>query len=535
MAPALRPAPGFPSYPTLGPELRVIRSFDAAERIEFSSGRPVDAAARYRALAASADPGVRAGALLRLGRVLRKAGDLNGALEAYTRLARLGATRTENLPADLAALAGRRAVLASRGDHSDARRVAAEIAAGLDEGRWLLTRGTAEYLREETGPAGRPESWSLAEALSDAWESIRGRPAVRGQRLAVRDGRPVLVLWRSNGANTAMLAVFADRFVAPPASAAAVWRLVDPAGQLVAGTASTFGRSAVRIVGGPEFAWTLSVALSSRLPADARGRRVTWLLMLGAALSFVWAASYFIGRAIRREAGVARLQSDFVAAVSHEFRSPLTAVRQMAEMLETDRVPTGERRHAYYRTIAAEAARLERLVENLLTFGQIEAGAARYQFADIDAVALVRAVVRDMEPGAENAGPRLETSGPDGPILVRADRNALALALRNLVENAVKYSAGQPAVWVRWGTDGDRAVIGVADRGIGIPSAEQRAIFRKFVRGRAAAEGNVRGTGVGLSMAQDIVRAHRGAIRLESEVGRGSTFTIELPLCGASR
>ena len=98
-----------------------------------------------------------------------------------------------------------------------------------------------------------------------------------------------------------------------------------------------------------------------------------------------------MARAIRREAAVARLQSDFVAAVSHEFRSPLTTVRQMAEMLELERVPTEERRHkSYYRVLAGEAARLQRLVETLLNFGRMEAGAERYRFADLDAAALVR-------------------------------------------------------------------------------------------------------------------------------------------------
>ena len=261
----------------------------------------------------------------------------------------------------------------------------------------------------------------------------------------------------------------------------------------------------------------------------APGSRAIVLAMMGAMLAFVWGASYFMARAILREAAVARLQSDFVAAVSHEFRSPLTAVRQMADMLDADRVPTDERRHKYYKLLAGEAARLQRLVETLLNFGSMEAGAQRYRFVDLDPAALVREVVDDIEPQARESGKAIEIDGADGDLRVRADQAALSVALRNLIDNAIKYSPGERTVWVRWRKDHDRAAICVIDRGVGIPTSEQRTIFGKFVRGRAAIEANIKGTGVGLAMVQHIVTAHGGEIRLESEPGHGSTFTLLLP------
>jgi two-component system sensor histidine kinase SenX3 len=115
-------------------------------------------------------------------------------------------------------------------------------------------------------------------------------------------------------------------------------------------------------------------------------------------------------------------------------------------------------------------------------------------------------------------------------IRVRADHSALAVALRNLIDNAIKYSPGQPTVWVRWRAEGTRAAICVVDRGVGVPRSEQRTIFRKFVRGRAAIEANIKGTGVGLSMVQQIVAAHGGEVRVESAPGQGSTFTVLLPV-----
>jgi signal transduction histidine kinase len=207
----------------------------------------------------------------------------------------------------------------------------------------------------------------------------------------------------------------------------------------------------------------------------------------------------------------------------------------MAEMLDDDRVPSEERRHKYYKIVASEAARLQRLVETLLNFGKMEAGAERYRFVDLDAASLIREVVEDITPQAHDARKAIEIDGVEGEVRVRADQSALALALRNLIDNAIKYSPGQPLVWVRCHRDRDRAAICVVDRGVGIPRSEQRSIFGKFVRGRAAIDANVKGTGVGLSMVQQIVAAHGGEIQLQSEPGQGSTFTLLLPAADVRR
>jgi two-component system sensor histidine kinase SenX3 len=112
---------------------------------------------------------------------------------------------------------------------------------------------------------------------------------------------------------------------------------------------------------------------------------------------------------------------------------------------------------------------------------------------------------------------------------VEADPEALAVALRNLIDNALKYSPNEPVVWVDWGMENGQVAIRVRDRGMGITAEERKAIFRKFVRGSAAASGNVRGSGVGLAMVLHIVDAHHGDILVNSEPGSGSTFTVLLP------
>ena len=252
-------------------------------------------------------------------------------------------------------------------------------------------------------------------------------------------------------------------------------------------------------------------------------------LGLAVMLAFLLAGSYFVGRAVQREMEVARLQADFVSAVSHEFRSPLATMRQLSELLAAGRVPAEERRQYYYDLLASESRRLQRLVENLLDFGKLEAGAP-YRLEPVDPGALVESVVSEFEAQLSSPGCHIEASGNKGSARMLADPEAVSLALRNLLDNAVKYSPGCPTVWVDWAPQDGRIAIRVRDRGSGIPPEERERIFRKFVRGAAADAGNVKGAGVGLAMVERVVKAHGGEIRVESEPGVGSTFTLLFPM-----
>lgn len=520
---------GLPFVPAVAASRSASDLFADGEALEFVRVDLAAAATQYERLVRHHDPRVRADALLRMGRVLRKAGDFGAALSAYERLAALGTVRVGVLPAEFAGLYGQRATLAATRDSDRERRITTQMVQGLDEGRWQVTRGVAEFYRAELGATRRPRSWALADALERMWSESNGMFTARGQRVIGGEDPRVLVVWRGGTARTALMAAFVDDVLPWPRTAEIRWQLADPKGQWIAGDRAVPSAAVTRIIGDAEYPWTLHVATAIPLAAT-RGNERTQIAMMATVLLCLWGATYFMARAIRREAAVGRLQSDFVAAVSHEFRSPLTTIRQMTEMLEMGRVPGEDRRQTYYRVLARESGRLQRLVETLLNFGRMEAGAVRYEFTPVDAATLVRGVVRDIEPLARESGKRIEVTGPDEDVRVRADENALAMALRNLIENAIKYSPKEPVVWVEWRKDADRAAIRVVDRGVGIPRAEHQAVFRKFVRGRSAIDTNVKGTGVGLSMVQQIVTAHDGEIQLESEVGRGSTFTVVLPI-----
>lgn len=248
-----------------------------------------------------------------------------------------------------------------------------------------------------------------------------------------------------------------------------------------------------RIIGDPQNPWMLRIWYDAPLPLErCLGPRLL-LAVLAIAILFLWGTVYFMARAIRREAAVSRLQSDFVAAVSHEFRSPLTTVRQLSEMLEMGQVPSEERRRKYYHVLAGEARRLQRLVETPpLLIGKREAGAQQYHFEKLDVRELVSRAVNEASVQEDAASSRVRLSGPEAGIHLIGDADALALALRNLVENGLEHSPASEVVEVKWNNPEGRVSISVVDYGPGIPSEEHESIFQKFVRGRSAIEAGVK-------------------------------------------
>ena len=524
-------ARGLPFVPAVPDTSRTDAVFGEGEQLEFAERNLSAAAGRYGALTRHSDGAVRAGALLRLARVAEKRGDTATALRTYQQLEESGDVRISLWPASLVSLDRQHALAKATGDVERGRALSARLIRGLDEGRWLVTRGLLEHYRDALGMTHLPGTWPLADAVERAWPST-GSFQSRGQRVFTDGPRSILVMWRANGSAAAMMAAFTDDFLPTPPREV-TWHLADPAGRWIAGEREIpRGAGEPRVVGDSEYAWMLHAA-SNAVPGGGRRSERTMIAMMAAMLLFLWGAMYFMARAIRREAAVARLQSDFVAAVSHEFRSPLTTIRQMSEMLEMGRITSDERRQAYYGVLTAETSRLQRLVETLLNFGRMEAGAARYRLEDVDLTAVVDRVVGELEASARESGHRIVASGGEAGVAVRGDANALALAVRNLIENALKYSPNQPEVRVECGADAGCAWIRVVDRGIGIPRAEQAGIFEKFVRGRAAIEANVAGTGVGLAIVRQILLAHGGDVAVESEIGRGSVFTLRLPLASS--
>jgi len=235
-------------------------------------------------------------------------------------------------------------------------------------------------------------------------------------------------------------------------------------------------------------------------------------------------------RSVNRQVAFARLKSDFVSNVSHELRTPLALIRLYAETLELGRIGTEAKKHEYYSIIRKESERLTALINNILDFSRIEAGRKEYDFRETDIAELVRNTLDTYRYQIEQQGFLLEEQiDPEIPK-VRVDREAIARALVNLVNNALKYSDNEKFLGVRLYRDNAVLKLEVSDRGIGIERNEQSRIFEKFYRTCDPLVHNTKGSGLGLSLVKHITHAHGGEVEVESAPGRGSKFTLSLPL-----
>lgn len=251
------------------------------------------------------------------------------------------------------------------------------------------------------------------------------------------------------------------------------------------------------------------------------------LLLTAFVLALLVAGVALTLRAAARELRLAEAKSTFVSNVSHELKTPLALIRLFAETLELGRVRNPSKAQEYYRIINNESRRLTQLIDNVLDFGQIEAGRKKYRFAPADVGALVEGVVRSYEYQLTSAGFELRTSFQPG-LRAAVDRDSLAQAVLNLLNNAVKYSRDSRSIEVTVCERDRFIVIEVADSGIGIPASEHERIFEKFYRVGTGLVHDTKGSGLGLSLVKHIVEAHGGRVRVESAPGKGSRFTIFL-------
>lgn len=233
--------------------------------------------------------------------------------------------------------------------------------------------------------------------------------------------------------------------------------------------------------------------------------------------------------ASRRAQRLARQQVEFVAGVSHELRTPLAVICSAAENLSHGIVTSEAQVRRYGALIEGEGRRLAELVEQVLEYAGAHSDRVRYAMRPLDVAPLVDEALASCERSATEAGVRVETSvAPDLPS-VAGDPAALGRVIQNLVGNAVKYAGGDTVVRVSARADGGAVVIAVEDEGPGIRPEDLPHIFEPFYRGRDAVDAQIRGSGLGLSLARRVVEAHGGTITVESRPGEGSTFSVRLP------
>lgn len=492
---ALLFAPVAPSSPAPDPSL-----FAAAERDEFARNDPQKAAITYKQLLNKADPNIQAAALVRLARVQVKANDTKAALATYERLASSNAV-FDGTPVYLLARLARANLLAGKTE-------AVKLGQLLDQPRLPISRDVFLFHANRAqalsngGWQPDPARLALAEAVHSVW------PGNDGAGRIFLPGPSLTILHHRSAGTVTVLTANLD-FAKNQWAAKSYVQLNGTDG-------------VARLPAASGLPWPISLPNPQQHSLFSGHRR---LLALGtfAIPLMLLLTGYLSWRALSRERATSAMQADFVAAVSHEFRTPLTALRQFTGMLLERETLTNTQLRTCYEAQARSTERLSRLVESLLDFRRMEAGARPYNLEPLDASRFLVKLAAEFQ---QESGAEIQLDIPtECPI--HADPGALSLALWNLLDNAVKYA--ESPIELQLQSTPTNVTIRVTDHGPGIPPSEQPRVFDKFYRGAGARKNGVKGTGIGLAMVQHVAQAHRGRVELHSQPGQGTAFSLVLP------
>jgi signal transduction histidine kinase len=260
--------------------------------------------------------------------------------------------------------------------------------------------------------------------------------------------------------------------------------------------------------------------------------RLALALIVAVLMAAILLGGWLMAADVRRQMRLAQQKTDFVSNVSHELKTPLTSIRMFADMLAEGRVSDRDRQRNYLQIISAESARLTRLINNVLDFARMERGAPSGERRPCDLVDVVQEVVNTCRPHLEAVHIPLSLEIEAGELPLTADRDALAQIMLNLISNAEKYGGKEILVRARAEKNSGATVacVDVLDRGPGIPAKKQETIFQPFQRLDDSLASGVTGSGLGLTLARRMARAHGGDVTCSPRPGGGSCFTLTVPL-----
>ena len=281
--------------------------------------------------------------------------------------------------------------------------------------------------------------------------------------------------------------------------------------------------------------WEVAVYLlnPAKLARSAETLKLTLGLLVAVLVCAIAVGSWLIVSDLTRQLRLARQKTDFVSNVSHELKTPLTSIRMFSELLAEGRVADPAKQRSYLRIITAESARLTRLINNVLDFARIERGEKKYAFQTCDLATITRDTAESYRPHLEANEFTLECQLPEVPVWVKGDRDALAQIVVNLLSNAEKYGGTRKEV--KLSLESKTAPlpyvqINVLDRGPGVPPGCEEKIFEKFYRTHDSLSSGIQGSGLGLTLARQIARAHGGDVVYEPREGGGSRFCLRMPI-----
>lgn len=255
-----------------------------------------------------------------------------------------------------------------------------------------------------------------------------------------------------------------------------------------------------------------------------------YLILFAGIIGVMLIGIFLIVGTVMHETEVSRLKSEFVSNVSHELKTPLALIRMFGETLDSGIVTDEDKRKKFYSIIRKESERLTHLINNVLDFSRMDAGGKEYNFRETDLTEVVRNSLEAYKFQISDNGFNIESDIANESIKLKIDSDAISQVLLNLLNNAVKYSDKEKYIGVKVCKNSESAMISVTDHGVGILKDEQKKIFNKFYRVSTIQTKETSGSGLGLTLAKHIVEAHGGTIEVDSEIGKGSRFTVKLPI-----
>ncbi len=279
----------------------------------------------------------------------------------------------------------------------------------------------------------------------------------------------------------------------------------------------------------PHWEAAIYLAKPGALADNARGVYRTIAFLIAGAIGLIAIGGWLVAADVRRQLALAQQKTDFVSNVSHELKTPLTSIRMFAELMHNRPQPP-EKQSQFLRIISVESERLTRLINNVLDFAKLERKQRHFDRKPIDLHEVIGRVWESHEMHLKEAGFTTAWKAGPPPYLITGDEDALAQVLVNLLSNAEKYSSEQKEIELHTWLDDGFVHISVLDRGMGVPSGDERKIFEAFYRAHDSLSSGIQGSGLGLTLARQIANAHGGEITCEKREGGGSRFTLRLPV-----
>jgi len=562
-----------------------------AERLEFEQHEYRQALANYQqSLDDAADPQTRGELLNAIARVQRKSALYRDAVESYVSIAKSFAQirSTGGIPLGLAARMELASLYLAIADPSNSLKTSIDLYKALLNAEWMLEESQYEFFiqnvrnsiseaiskaQQDPGVQAYKSTFTaleieekeqrkaterllpfLRDGVRDLATRLAGNPGPRTdscRRLSLELGKSsyFVSLWRpmwANGKETEedwgfllnldylRARLLPQVIKSHVASEEVAWIVRMKDGQvLLASEQPPSGVVTTRTGFAADFPnWSLEFHQPNPQPLRTflGARQGIYFYMFLLIAAFLIFGLILTVRTVSHELALAKMKSDFVSTVSHEFKSPLTSIQQLAEMLQAGRVPSEERRQQYYDVLLEQSQRLSLLTDNILNLAKIEEGRKQFEFEKLDMVALLKEILPTIQDRVRHEGFIIELNLEGSPPEVVGDSEALAQAITNLLDNAIKYSGQARKVTIRSFVEDSYLVVSVQDYGVGIRKEEISKVFERFYRGGDELTRSVKGTGLGLTLVKEIVEAHHGKVYVESELGKGSTFSILLPL-----